>query len=417
MCLSGVSCFAFLDFQVLPKMKCKGDLPGLMSIREDLIKNKEKFWDQREKELESRRLQKQSDGAGEEEPMFASATLSASFTDFLCSLLRLSGCSFALSWIQRLTRRIRHSPDYLCYIDTWRLCGSESTAFVLVKPHAISHQEKKRVFGFAGERSTCRNSSDRTQRYDSSESSSLLSCWKQSILVIQPLVQSPFAECLYPVLLKKDKSTLSLCRLYKKRWYTFEKLPMEKAVPENLRVEIHLGSTVSAAGGEGESPKSTSLHYKYCCRAALYTNAFAFAEHQVESRVYTSMHSSAYSRRVSAKLVVWQEDTRNVLLLEEQRCLEQRSLCLRGPRLCFRVNVLQTSSSDIDVSISDDNKTLTVGQKSDPSAVLPLRCSDAFLQEPTFPCFSLSSPSPLLAVLLALFINSVSPKPLPRVYG
>ncbi|KEP65721.1 UNVERIFIED_CONTAM: hypothetical protein HHA_249290 [Hammondia hammondi] len=54
------------DFQVLPKMKCKGDLPGLMSIREDLIKNKEKFWEQREKELESRRLHKQSDGAGKE---------------------------------------------------------------------------------------------------------------------------------------------------------------------------------------------------------------------------------------------------------------------------------------------------------------------------------------------------------------
>ncbi|KFH12020.1 pre-RNA processing PIH1/Nop17 protein [Toxoplasma gondii VAND] len=196
-------------------MKCKGDLPGLMSIREDLIKNKEKFWDQREKELESRRLQKQSDGAGEE-------VLTRK------DLKKLTKQAKAKSRIRAQGRRNESAAP-------------ESSA-------AVSEASGREALDGQGAQKVDKDGEFLQDERDLN---------RRRTTDLQP---GEFR------IIHQGKVDLS--ELFGQN----STLPMEKAVPENLRVEIHLGSTV-------------------------------------------------------------------------------------------------TSSSDIDVSISDDNKTLTVGQKSDPSAV------------------------------------------------
>lgn len=57
---------ATTDYQVLQNEKCKGKLPGLMSVREELLKDRKAFWRHRNKEIEDRRAAR-SDGAADGE--------------------------------------------------------------------------------------------------------------------------------------------------------------------------------------------------------------------------------------------------------------------------------------------------------------------------------------------------------------
>ncbi|PFH38094.1 hypothetical protein BESB_004350 [Besnoitia besnoiti] len=218
------------DFQVLRKLRCKGDLPGLTSIREDLLCDKEAFWRQRRRELEARRVKRQEAGEAPEDAV---------------------------------------TPK-----DLRKLAKKAKVKSRVVGQRQISDQERGGCGGATGcaapdaDSEVPHGASPARQSEKDDDNDSIQSELHAKLKKEEELKPGEFRII--------HQGTVDLSELFGEQ----SMLPMHKTIPENLRVEIHVGASVASSAelnvAVSEDNRVVSIHCKQT-KAEIQTVSLPFA--------------------------------------------------------------------------------------------------------------------------------------------